>query len=261
MQYRGDHNFNVERLKILGVYITRLNMSQAIEIVIQAIRDNQKLFIVVPNVFIITLCNKDPEYKKIINSADIAFADGVPLVWASFLLGKYTGGRVSGADFFSIFNSVAEKEQFSCFYLGGGPGGSEKVVEKLRIKNPNLKIVGNFSPPLGDIPQELSSEIIRKINELNPNILWVGLGAPRQEKWIYQNFNKLNVNIAIGVGAAFDYGAGKKRRAPRWMHKISLEWIYRILFENPSLFWKKRYYAYFWEFILPVTVQIIKNRF
>jgi N-acetylglucosaminyldiphosphoundecaprenol N-acetyl-beta-D-mannosaminyltransferase len=88
----------------------------------------------------------------------------------------------------------------------------------------------------------------------------VGLGAPRQERWIFQNFLRLNVNIAIGVGAAFDYEAGKRKRAPRWMHKMSMEWSYRILLENPSLFWKKRYYAYLWEFILPVFAQIIRER-
>lgn len=248
------------KVNILGVKISRMDMLEAIEKIKNAIQERNKLFVVVPNVFVVTECRRDKEYMNIINSADIGFADGVPLVWASYLLGKYTGGRVSGADFFRIFNKICEEEGYSCFYLGGGPGGSEKVVETFKARHPNLEIKGNFSPPLGEIPAQLSDKIVEIINGLNPNILWVGLGAPRQEKWIYYNFHRLNVNIAIGVGAAFDYESRTKRRAPRWMHKVGMEWVYRILFENPTLFWKKRYYAYLWEFILPVFGQIVKDR-
>jgi len=249
-----------EKVDILGVNISRMNMAQAIDAVKNVIECSQKVFIVVPNVFVVTECNRDAEYKKIINTADIAFADGVPLVWSSYFLGKYTGGRVSGPDFFSIFNMISEKKGYSCYYLGGGPGGSEKVVENFNRRYPRLKIVGNFSPPLGEIPHSLNDEIIDRVNKAKPDILWVGLGAPRQEKWIYNNFNNLSVHVAIGVGVAFDYEGGKKRRAPSWMHKVGIEWSYRILFENHNLFWKKRYYAYFGEFILPVIIQIIKNR-
>ena len=249
-----------EKVNILGVNVDRIDMPQAVETVKEAIDKKEKIFIVVPNVFIVTESNRDEEYRKIINSADIAFADGVPLVWSSYLLGKFTGGRVSGADFFSIFNAVSEKEGYSAFYLGGGPGGSEKVAKNFKKLHPGLKIAGNFSPPFGEITRQLSDEIVEKINAANPDVLWVGLGAPRQERWIYENLHRLNVNMVIGVGAAFDYEAGKKQRAPKWMQKMGLEWSYRIIFENPSLFWKKRYYAYLWEFILPVLSQVIKER-
>lgn len=249
-----------EKVEILGVEINRMNLAQAISETIRIIEEKEKRFLVTPNVFIVTECRRDMEYKRIINSADIALADGVPLVWASYFLGKYTGGRASGADFFNIFSGVAAEKGYSCFFLGGGPGGSEKVVENLAKRHPTLKIAGNFSPPLGEISDSLNAKIMERINDLKPDILWVGLGAPRQEKWIYRNFEQLDVHVAIGVGAAFDYEAGKRRRAPRWMHKIGMEWSYRILFENPTLFWKKRYFAYSWEFILPVMAQITKKR-
>jgi len=251
----------IPTVNILGVEITQFSMLQAIQAVKGAVNAKRKTFVVVPNVFVITECRRDAYYKNIINSADMAFADGMPLVWVSRLLGQYTGGRVSGADFFSIFNMVAEKERYSCYYLGGGPGGSERIVENLRRRHPKLQIAGNFSPPLGYIPESLNEKIVNEINYAKPDILWVGLGAPRQEKWIYSNFNKLNIIVSIGVGAAFDYAADKRKRAPRWMQKISMEWAYRILFENPTLFWKKRYYAYLWEFIMPVIGQVVKNKF
>ena len=246
------------KVNILGVEIDRMDMLQTIEKIKKAIEERNKLFVVVPNVFVVTECKRDKEYMHIINSADVVFADGMPLVWVSYLLGKYTGGRVSGADFFSIFNKISEEKGYSCFYLGGGPGGSERVAEALKARHPNLKINGYFSPPLGEIPVQLSDKIVGVINGSNPDILWVGLGSPRQEKWIYHNLHRMNVNIAIGVGAAFDYVAGKKRRAPIWMQKIGMEWLYRMLFENPSLFWKKRYYTYLWDFFLPVAAQIFR---
>lgn len=247
------------KVNILGVNVTRMNMPQAIQSVRNAIQSRHKLFIVVPNVFVVVECNKDKDYKQIINSADMALPDGMPLVWASYLLGQYTGGRVSGPDFFSIFNEVAEKEGYTCFYLGGGPGGSERVVENLKRRHPALKIVGNFSPPLGEISNELNDLIVEMINTAEPDILWVGLGSPRQERWIAGNLHRLNVRIVIGVGAAFDYEAGKKQRGPRWVRKIGAEWAYRI-WQDPVRLWQKKCYAYPWEFVLPVLRQIIKER-
>jgi N-acetylglucosaminyldiphosphoundecaprenol N-acetyl-beta-D-mannosaminyltransferase len=249
-----------EKVEILGVRIDRMNLSQTIRETMRIIEEKEKRFFVVPNVFIVTQCKRDTEYRRIINSADIAFADGVPLVWASRLLGEYTGGRVSGADFFKSFNMVAAEKGYSCYYLGGGPGGSEKVAKNFAKRHRALRIVGNFSPPFGEISDSLNAEILERINAVKPDILWVGLGAPRQEKWIYNNLEQLDVHVAIGVGAAFDYEAGKRKRAPRWMHKIGMEWFYRILFENPTLFWTKRYYAYLWEFIIPVLFQVMKKR-
>lgn len=248
------------KVNILGVNITRMNMTQAVEAVKGAIQKKIKLFVVFPNVFVIAECNRNEGFRRTINSANIALADGVPVVWASYFLGRYTGGRVCGPDFFSEFNRISEEEGYCCYYLGGGPGGSEKVVENLKRRHPCLKIAGYFSPPMGEISNLLSDEIVKRINKSNPDILWVGLGAPRQERWIYKNINRLNIRVAICVGAVFYYEAGEKRRAPKWMHKVGLEWSYRILFQDPSLLWKKRYYAYLWEFILPVLVQIIKER-
>ncbi|MFC1738965.1 WecB/TagA/CpsF family glycosyltransferase [Planctomycetota bacterium] len=246
------------KVNILGVNIAKMNMPQVIQAVKQAIQKKQKLFVVVPNVFVVTKCNRDEGYRKIINSADIALADGMPLVWASYFLGQYTGGRVCGPDFFSKFNMIAEEEGYSSYYLGGGPGGSEKVAENLKRRHPSLKIAGNFSPPLGEISSRLSDEIIERINAAKPDILWVGLGSPRQERWIHRYFYRLRVIVAVGVGAAFDYETGKKRRGPRWMQKVGIEWLYRIL-QNPARFWNKRCYTYLWEFILPIFIQVLKK--
>jgi len=134
------------------------------------------------------------------------------------------------------------------------------VVHNLRCRLPALKIVGNFSPPFGDLSNELTSWIIKDINSCSPDILWVGLGSPRQEKWIANNFSKLNARIAMGVGAVFYYAGGIKKRAPRWMQKIGLEWSHRIFIEDFSLLWRKRYYAFFHEFMMPVLIQAINQR-
>lgn len=254
-----EHGRYGPKINILGVGITRMNLQQAIKAAERAIEQDRKLFAVVPNVFVICECRRDAAYREAINSADIAFADGMPLVWASYLYGQYTGGRASGADFFSRFTEIAAKKGYSCYFLGGGPGGSERVAANVQCRCRGIKIVGNFSPPLGEIPEKMTDEIVNEINSVKPDILWVGLGAPRQEKWIYHSFSRLNVKLAIGIGAAFDYEAGKRRRAPRWMQKAGLEWSFRILFENPELLWKKRYYAYLWEFITPIFFEVAKK--
>ena len=121
---------SVPKVNILGVNITRMNRDQTVATIKHAIENSLKLFVVVPNVFVVTECGRDEEYRKIINSADLAFADGVPLVWASYLLGQYTGGRVSGADFFSDFNTIAAQEGYSCYYLGGGPGDDRRKIQR-----------------------------------------------------------------------------------------------------------------------------------
>lgn len=248
------------KVDILGVQVSRVNLRRAIDLVIETMKEGRKIYISVPNVSVVTTCMRDESYRNAINAADIALPDGVPLVWASYLLGEYTGGRASGADFFKLFQTVSEQNRYTNYYLGGGPGGSERLVRILSERYPGLRIVGNFSPRMGELTASMVDDIVEKVNALTPDILWVGTGSPRQERFIHENMSRLKCRVAIGVGAAFYYEAGIKRRAPRWMQKVGLEWSYRILFEDPRLLWKKRYYAYLWEFAFPLLLQIIRKR-
>jgi N-acetylglucosaminyldiphosphoundecaprenol N-acetyl-beta-D-mannosaminyltransferase len=251
---------SIPKVDILGVNVSRLDIPGALAEVSRIIDRGEKAFIAVPNVFVLTECKRNSEYREIINSASLVFPDGLPLVWASYLLGQYTGGRVCGPDFFTAFHRTAVERKYSNYYLGGGPGGSEKVVSRLRDRYPDLLIAGNFSPPMGTLSDNLNEAILQRIKATKPDILWVGMGAPRQERWISRYLDRLDVRIAIGVGAVFYYEAGIKKRAPRWMQRIGMEWSYRILKQEPSLFWRKRYYAYLWEFIIPVLSQVLVTR-
>lgn len=247
-------------VNILDIEISRCDIDTTINIISRAIEERKKLFIAAANLYCITEAGRDPEFKRALQMSDMVLADGMPLVWASHILGKKVRGRISGGDLFDLMNERAAKCGYTCFFLGGGPGGSERVVDSLQRRLPSLPIVGNFSPPFGEIPNELSSQIIETLQSVCPDILWVGLGSPRQEKWIANNLAKLNVRIAIGVGAVFYYEGGIKKRAPRWMRNIGLEWSYRIFGEDFSLLWRKRYYAFFYDFLVPVLVQTYRHR-
>jgi N-acetylglucosaminyldiphosphoundecaprenol N-acetyl-beta-D-mannosaminyltransferase len=254
------YNGPEQTVDILGVRVCRLDIAEILEVASAAIEEGGKLFLATPNVYSVTEAAKDPKFKDALDIADIAAPDGVPLVWASHILGKGCSGRVSGADFFELLTARAAERGYRCFFLGGGPGGSERVVEHLQLRFPALKIAGNFSPPFGELSDELTGRIVNAINSVSPDILWVGLGSPRQEKWIAENLDQLRVRFAVGVGAAFYYAGGVKKRAPRWMRNVGLEWSYRILREDLSLFWRKRYYAVFHEFLIPVLAQALKTR-
>lgn len=168
-------------------------------------------------------------------------ADGVPVVWASKLLGCPIAGRVTGLDLLPEFAKTAEEKGFTFFFLGAKDDVGAKLAEKLKEKHANLKIAGIYSPPFAEKFSEAEdSKIIEIINEAKPNVLWVSLTAPKQDYWIFRNFDRLDVNIAIGVGGAFEVTAGLIKRAPIWMQKYGLEWFYRFLQEPKRLF--RRYF-------------------
>jgi N-acetylglucosaminyldiphosphoundecaprenol N-acetyl-beta-D-mannosaminyltransferase len=198
--------------------------------------------------------------RDIYNTADITTADGVPLVWASKALGEPIQGRVTGLDLLPEFAKVAAEKGYTFYFLGAAEGVAEKLKAKLQEKFQGLEVVGTYSPPYKDqFSSEDNEEMIRRINKAKPDILWVSLSAPKQDYWIYENFDKLDVNIAIGVGAAFDVVAGNIPRAPLWMQKAGLEWFYRLIKEPRRLF--KRYLIEAPKFIPLVFLQVLKKKF
>ncbi|BAU06853.1 glycosyl transferase, WecB/TagA/CpsF family [Fischerella sp. NIES-3754] len=148
-------------------------------------------------------------------------------------------GRVNGTDLFEKLCAIAAEKQLKIFLLGGRPGASDKAKEVLEKRHPNLQIVGTYCPPYGfeSQPEELAI-INSKIREAKPDILFVGLGSPKQEYWIYGNYKTLNVPISIGIGVSFELVGSMVKRAPLWMQKSGLEWFFRLLME-PQRLWKR----------------------
>lgn len=205
----------LEKINILGVGITNATMDKILKYIITGLeKSNKKYFIVTPNPEILTLANSDFSYKNILNKAEIALADGVGVIMASKVLGKPLKARVTGVDLLENLCGVVSEKPITVGFLGGRHRIAEKTAECLQKKYPGLKV--------GFVGREWSKE-------LKVDILFVAFGAPKQERWIYENLEKLPVRVAIGVGGAFDYIGGKVPRAQLWVQRIGFEWLFRLI--------------------------------
>jgi len=247
-------------VEILGVRIRRWNLEQTTQVVEQAILRGQQTYAVFVNAFNIHEARSDSDYRKALNNADFPMPDGVPLVWASHMLGRPVGGRVCGPDFLVRMNQRAAEKGFTVYVLCGGDKKAERTAVAFRALHPKLKVIGAFTPPLGPIEGKLNKDLLNDIARLRPDILWVGLGAPLQERWIWHNREHIQARFTAAVGGAFDYHIGMRKRAPAWMQKWCLETVCRVA-QDPSLFWKKQHYRDFHDFVLPLTWQVLKQKF
>lgn len=206
-------------VNILGVKVNKITMRQAVEKA-ETLFDGKPHMVFTPNPEIILECKKDEELKNIINSADLVLPDGIGVVIASKFLRNPVPERVPGFDF------VCEllKTNHSFYFFGGKPGVAEKAMENM--KQQGVNVVGCYH---GYFKED--DEIVNDITEKKPDVLVVCLGAPKQEKWIYKNLEKLNVPISIGAGGSLDVLAGEVERAPKIFQKLCLEWLYRTLKE------------------------------
>ncbi|MHB0878794.1 MAG: WecB/TagA/CpsF family glycosyltransferase [Anaerolineae bacterium] len=248
-----------QRADILNYHVDRVSTAEVIATMEAFIGSGVFHHVVVGNIYCVILSRRDPEFRAIANSADLTVADGMALVWASRVLGQPIVERTPGPDIFETFSQLAERKHYKFFLVGGGPGGSERAAAGLVAKYPKLNIVGTHSPELGPISDEENDRIVEMVNAARPDVLWVGLGSPRQEKWIARNRDRLAVPVAIGVGSAFDYQMGRQQRAPLWMRQHGLEWLHRPT-QDPSVLWRKRYDRYLPQFIAPVLLEAARRR-
>jgi N-acetylglucosaminyldiphosphoundecaprenol N-acetyl-beta-D-mannosaminyltransferase len=220
-------------IKILDVNIDRVNQKEAVERVKNLISNrNQSSLVVTPNSEMLAMAAEDTELARILNSADLATADGIGVVIASKILGEPLEERVAGFDLISrLFREFAE-EDINLYFLGGKPGIVDRAAANLKNKYSNLNIAGYHH---GYLDRENQQRVIEEINEKNIDLLLVGMGVPLQEKFLDNNLKKLNVGAAVTVGGSFDVLAGEVNRAPLWMQKAALEWFYRLL-QEPSRF-------------------------
>lgn len=208
---------------------------------------------VTPNVDHIVKLQNNSEFARCYDNAGLVLADGAPLILASKLLGTPLKERVAGSDLFFTLceNSAINKQRL--FFLGGLEGVAAKAAEVLKAQFPGINIVGTYCPPFGfEHDQAENDKIIDMINAAQPNILFVGVGAPKQEKWIYNNIKDLNINVAIGIGAFFDFAACTIKRAPKSFRNFGMGWFWRFMQEPKRLF--RRYFIDSAEFV-PIVVK------
>ncbi|KMY57238.1 MULTISPECIES: WecB/TagA/CpsF family glycosyltransferase [Bacillales] len=232
----------MKQITIFDIRIDNVTLEEACNRILAFVENGEMhKYVVTPNVDHIIKIQKDKEFRHIYKNASLVLADGMPLVWAAKLLKKPLKEKVSGSDLFPVLCEKAARRNMRIFFLGGQEGVAQKAAEVLKRKYPEINIVGIYSPPFGFEKDEVENrKIINMINDTKPDILFVGLGAPKQEKWIYHHLNEINVPVSLGIGASFDFVAGTKKRAPAWMQKAGLEWFWRFCLEPRRLF--KRYF-------------------
>ena len=221
-------------IDFLGIKVSVLTTDEIIEKILEFTLSGNHKMITYLNAHCVNVSFADPEYKNILNAANIVYADGISIVWGSKLLGKPLPERLTDLDFFDILAKDAAKKDISFYFLGGRPKVAELAADKLRERFPNLNIVGIHH---GYFTESEEENFIKEINLLEPKILLVGMGVPKQEKWIHNHLDELRVNLCWAIGT-FDGLAGLFQRAPSWMLEAGLEWLYR-LYQEPKRLWRR----------------------
>jgi len=227
-------------VQMFGLSFNACTLEEATAMIIVAAEKRQKGLAVTPNVDHIMMMDKDPEMKALYQKAAFRFADGSPLVWFSKLCTKSPlPERVTGADLLPSIASSAAKKCLKLFFLGGNEGVAAKAAEMLQKISPSLQIAGTYCPPFGFEHDEIESDkIVEMINRSKPDILFIGVGAPKQENWTMKYIDRLEVGPILGVGAAFDFSAGTVKRAPLFFQRIGMEWLWRLI-QEPRRLWKR----------------------
>lgn len=225
---------------ILTVPIHPIDYIQSVSLVREWIarRNRPAAYIIQSNVSSLVNAQENKLYMSALDAADLSVPDGMPLVWILQTRGYSIKGRVYGPDLMLMLCAEAAQKGWRCFLHGGMEGVPELLRDVLTNKFPGLQIVGTHSPPFRPLTREEDDEICAMINATKPDILWVGLGAPKQDIWMYEHREKLDVSVMHGVGAAFDFFTGRVRQAPRWMMNAGLEWFFRLL-QEPGRLWQR----------------------
>jgi len=221
-----------ERLNILGVGIDRVTASEALNRIAGFIADGRNNGtshqIVTANAEIIYRASKDEPMKAIINNAQMVTADGSGVVWASKQLGEPLAERVTGIDLVNSICAVSAKDGWKLYILGSAPGVADTAAKNICEKYPGCNIIGTHH---GYFDNAQEQSILAELRELKPDVLFVALGAPRQEYWIAEHIETLGIPVAMGIGGSMDVLSGNVKRAPKWMQKMSLEWLYRLIIQ------------------------------
>jgi N-acetylglucosaminyldiphosphoundecaprenol N-acetyl-beta-D-mannosaminyltransferase len=228
----------IPRVDVLGVGVSAIDMDRAVAEVTRWIQDRDQHYVCITGVHGVMESQRDPELLAIHNGSGLTTPDGMPLVWAGRRAGMAHMRRVYGPDLMLALCRLAAERGWSCFFYGAAEGVPELLAERLAARFPGLKVAGTMSPPFRPLTPEEDAKVVECINAAAPDILWVGLSTPKQERWMAAHVARLTVPVLVGVGAAFDIHAGLLPQAPRWMQRAGLEWLYRLLRE-PRRLWRR----------------------
>ena len=226
------------RIVIDGLGFDDVTMHEATARIVElATKRDRPRYVCTGNLDHLAIAAEDPEFKAAYDGADLVVADGAPVVWLSKLGGTPLKERVAGSDLFWTLGEASAKEDVTLFFLGGMDGAADAAKAELERRYPGTKIIGTYCPPFATFnTQEEQDKIRDEVQAKKPDILLVAFGAPKQEKWIAKNAERLGVPISIGVGGSFEMASGMLKRAPKWMQRAGLEWAYRFAQQPRRLF-------------------------
>ena len=229
---------SIDRVNILGVGVSAIDMELALRTIDRWIENGERHYVCVSGVHGVIESQRDEELRRIHNAAGLVTPDGMPLVWISRLKKFKRVRRVYGPDLMLACCERSVQKRFRHYLYGGAENVPELLAEKLVARFPGLCIVGTYSPPFRPLTPEEDEDLVARINAAAPDIVWVGLSTPKQERWMRDHVGRLTASALIGVGAAFDFHAGLKKQAPYWMQRSGLEWSYRLMSE-PQRLWRR----------------------
>ncbi|KAF0134199.1 MAG: N-acetylglucosaminyldiphosphoundecaprenol [Candidatus Saganbacteria bacterium] len=223
----------MNNVELAGIKIDNITIDEAAVKIEEFIKKGNPRLVVTPNPEIIVAAQEDEELRNIMNNAHLRAPDGISMVVVSKILNTPLKERVTGIDLLLKLTELSAKKNWRLFFLGGGEGVAEAAAKALKTKFNNIQIVGFHHGYFSD-----SKQVISEIRNCHPDILFAGLGMGKQEKWLAENLNKLNVPVSVAVGGSFDVVSGIKKRAPKWAQDLYVEWLYRLLTEPQR--WKRQ---------------------
>jgi N-acetylglucosaminyldiphosphoundecaprenol N-acetyl-beta-D-mannosaminyltransferase len=245
-----------ELVSLQGIQFLAIDINQALETVMRYIPKKKGDYFCFVNIHVVMESHRDPELKKVLNQAAGNFPDGMGVAWALKFLGNKFQGRVRGADFTIKLCEYASKNNVKIFLYGNTEETLAALKEKLNALYPGIKIDGSISPPFRELTSEEDENIVKKINEADPDVLFVSLGAPKQEKWMAEHRGRIRA-VQLGVGAAFDFLTERVKQAPVWMQNSYLEWLYRMPQQPKKTIYRMSLVP---EFVLRTLIQFAKNK-
>lgn len=246
------------RTNVLGVGISATTIARTVTAVETWISHGERRYVCVTSAHGVLECQRDPQLRRIHNTSGLTVPDGMPLVWLSHHAGRHEVERVYGPDLMLALCAHAAARGYSVFLYGGAPGVADQLASTLERRFPSLRVAGTYSPPFRVLTADEERALAERFAALRPDITFVGLSTPKQERWMAAHVGCLETCVMLGVGAAFDFHTGRVKQAPMWMRRSGLEWLYRLSRE-PRRLWQ-RYLLGNPRFVALIALQLLGLR-
>jgi len=246
------------RVNVLGVGVNPTNMSETLNLIDNHLGGARKGYVCVTGVHGIMEAQRNSDLRDVINSSLITIPDGRPTVWVGWLSGFRQMRQVTGPHMMLRLCARSVDKGYTHFFYGGAPGVADELKQALQARFPGLRVVGTYAPPFRRLSAEEERELRDQVGRLKPDLFWVGLSTPKQERFMAEFLHKLDTKLMLGVGAAFDIHTGRIADSPPWLQAIGLQWLHRLL-QDPKRLWK-RYLTNNPHFLYLITMQLLRIR-